>query len=140
MQESFVIYRLGLAIPLKGTQCSLYLLRLTRRPCFWEKELALLEVCYLNLEQSSCEEVHRLLGDHLMCFSIMSLRYSIKERPVAAEATVIGSCVHDCTFIKRATRQGKYLRIPNPYIIASSPTSSSGSDMTFRRVLSIATP
>lgn len=55
------------------------------------------------------------------------------------KATILEVRVYRCTFVGRATRRGKYPRVPKPYGRASCQTSSSRRDSNFREEVSIAT-
>lgn len=56
-----------------------------------------------------------------------SLQEKINDSSVPGKATTVEACVHSCTVIGDATRQGKYLRFPERYAIEPSWTSSSES-------------
>lgn len=69
----------------------------------------------------------------------MSLQDSTNNSAVAGEAAVICACVQGCTVIRRAARQGNYLRVSAPLAITSAQTFTSSSDRAFSGGMSIPT-
>lgn len=73
------------------------------------------------------------------CLSTMSPWDSINESPSVGEVTVIKVYVYGCTDVRRAMHQGKCLRFPEPYAIASYRMFSLGSSITLVKEGSITT-
>lgn len=73
------------------------------------------------------------------CFCPMLLQYSINTILVIGEGTLIEASVDDGTIVGGAKRHQKYLRFPDPYVVASFWTFSWRGDMTFSRDVNILT-